>query len=55
MGTLAWFKPRWAEADAPVWKVSGLQAEAHSEPNPIFKMELFAKIVNGWKPLSIFA
>ena len=30
-------------------------AELYSQPSQIFKMELFAKIVNTWKPLTIFA
>ena len=29
--------------------------ETHSEPSQVFKMELFAKIVNGFQPLAIFA
>ena len=29
--------------------------EAYSEPSGTSKMEFFAKIVNGWKPLTIFA
>ena len=30
-------------------------AEAYSEPSRTSKMGLFTKIVNGWKPLNIFA
>ena len=29
--------------------------EAHSEPSQVSKMDLFAKIVKGWKSLTIFA
>ena len=29
--------------------------EAHSEPSQTYKMERFAKIVNGFQPLPIFA
>ena len=29
--------------------------EAYSEPSQTSKLELFAKIVNGYKPLTIFA
>ena len=32
----------------------GLNSEAYLEPCLIFKIELFAKIVSGWKPLIIF-
>ena len=29
------------------------ESEEYSEPGRIFKMEVFVKIVNGWKPLTI--
>ena len=32
----------------------GASAEVYSEPFQKFKMELFAKIVNDWKSLTIF-
>ena len=32
-----------------------MYAEAYAEPWQAFKMNLFAKIVNGWKPLTFFA
>ena len=36
-------------------KNSKLISEAYSEPSWTSKMDLFAKIVNGWTPLTIFA
>ena len=32
-----------------------MSSEAHSEPNQTSNMDLFAKIVFGWKALTIFA
>ena len=31
------------------------EAELHSEPSQTSKIEVFAKIINGFKPLTIFA
>ena len=35
--------------------VPQINLEVDSEPNQIYKMDFFAKIINGWKPLTIFA
>lgn len=37
---------------APWWAPS---PETYPEPSETFKRELFVKIVNGWKPVTIFA
>ena len=35
--------------------MTGLESEVYSEPCQTSKMECFAKIVSGWKSLTIFA
>ena len=37
------------------WQIMKPHPKMYSEPCQVSKVELFAKIVNGWKPLIIFA
>ena len=36
------------------WYWSSINAQLHSEPSQTSKMELFVKMLNDWKPLTIF-